>query len=97
MYKHLSGAGDAGDRNSTLHRQARLDSLPPPRSVADVQARLSDTHDATWPIFRPMTLASLILDGASGALRVWCCHSAPASGEPPAYSWQLLDFFKKDS
>ena len=92
MYKHLEVGVADGPENSTLHRQARVDALPPARSLADVKARLSDTADSAYPIFRDMTLTSLVLDGASGRLNVWCCHHSALDG-PPAYSWSLKDFF----
>ena len=81
------------DPNLTLHRQARVDALPVPRSLADVATRLSDVSDAAYPIYRNMTLHSLLLDARSGRLRGWCCGSAPASGDPPAYDWHLPSFF----
>lgn len=75
---------------STLHRQARVDSLPAPRSAQDIKAILSDTADREYPVFRNMTLATLVLDGASGRLDVWCCGVAAASGVKPAHSWNIL-------
>ena len=93
MFKHLE-AGLADEPGpSTLHRQARADALPAPRSLADVASRLSDVADAAYPIYRNMTLHSLLLDARSGRLRGWCCGSAPASGDPPAYDWHLPSFF----
>ena len=77
----------------TLTLQARADALPAPRSLAEVAAVLSDVADAAYPIYRNMTLHSLLLDARSGRLRGWCCGSAPASGEPPAYDWHLPSFF----
>ena len=93
MYKHLEvGIADAPS-NSTMHRQARMDSLPPPRSVHDVKSHLSDAADTAYPIFRNMTLATLVLDGKSGKLDVWCCHHASLGGGPPQYSWVVPGFF----
>lgn len=93
MYKELEvGVADEPDP-STLHRQARLDSLPPPRSVADVRARLSDHADATYPVFRTMTLATMVLDGSEAKLQVWCCGLSAVSGAPPVYTWDVMHFF----
>ena len=76
-----------------MHRQARFDALPAARTIADVRARLSDTADAAYPVYRPMTLTSIVLDGATGTLDVWCCGSSPASGAPPVYKWDVLSWF----
>ena len=78
---------------SSLHRQARVDELPPVRSRADVIARLSDDNDQAYPIFRPMTLTTLVLDGNSSQLDVWCCGHAAQSGVP-TYTWNLQNFFE---
>ena len=93
MFKHLE-AGEADEPEpSTLHRQARVDALPAVRSLADVASRLSDVADAAYPIYRNMTLHSLLLDARSGRLRGWCCGSAADSGQAPAYDWHLPSFF----
>ena len=96
MYKHLQGVAQIQEQ-STLHRQARVDQLPAPADVADIKSRLGDASDAAYPIFREMTLASLVVHtldgGATGTLDVWCCHTSPSSGEPPAYSWKLDETF----
>ena len=93
MFKHLE-AGVADEPGpSTLHRQARVDALPALRSLADVASRLSDVADVAYPIYRNMTLHSLLLDARSGRLRGWCCGSAAASGNPPTYDWHLPSFF----
>ena len=93
MFKHLEAGIADQPAPSTLHRQARADALPTPRSLAEVARVLSDVADAAYPIYRNMTLHSLLLDARSGRLRGWCCGSAPASGEPPAYDWHLPSFF----
>ena len=77
-----------GHRNSSIHRQAKLDSYPAPATVDDIAERLSDTTDSEYPIFREMTLATLLLDGLSRSLRVWCCGRAATSG-PPDFSWSV--------
>ena len=93
MYKHLEvGKADAPGP-STIHRQARVDSLAPTRTMDDIIARLGDRADDQYPIFRNMTLLTILLDGASGTLRAWCCHRRPADGGPPAYTWDLSNFF----
>eukprot|EP00425_Heterocapsa_triquetra_P012753 CAMPEP_0195146374 /NCGR_PEP_ID=MMETSP0448-20130528/171547_1 /TAXON_ID=66468 /ORGANISM="Heterocapsa triquestra, Strain CCMP 448" /LENGTH=273 /DNA_ID=CAMNT_0040184923 /DNA_START=3 /DNA_END=820 /DNA_ORIENTATION=- len=58
---------------SSTHRQARVNAMPAPRCKKDIMAILSDTEDSEYPIFRDETLATLILDGDAGVLRVWCC------------------------
>ena len=62
-------------------------------SKSDIRARLSDRADSEYPIFRNMTLHTLVLDGATGRLEGWCCGTAAASGAPPAYTFDLLSFF----
>ncbi len=89
MFKHL-GVPDAGD-NSTEHRQSRIDRLPAPHSVADVANILGDTADAAYPLYRTITLASLILDGATGVLSVWV-DSNPAETRP-VFAFPLASFF----
>jgi len=94
MFKHLQVGVADGPEPSTLHRQARVDSLPAVTSLAEIASRLSDQSDPLYPIYRPMTLHTLILDANSGWLRGWCCGVAAASGEPPAYDWHLPSFFE---
>jgi hypothetical protein len=56
MVKTLEvGLADAPEP-STVHRQARVDALPPVRNMADIAERLSDDHDRQYPIYRGMTL-----------------------------------------
>ena len=98
MFKHLErGKADAPEI-STEHRQARVDSLPPPTRIEDIERTLSDTHDQAYPLFRNMTLASLLLDLDVGGVRVghlnvWCCGSPPNGETAPAFSWDLATFF----
>ena len=89
MFKHLD-VPDAGD-NSTEHRQSRIDRLPVPHSTADVANILGDTADAVYPLYRKITLASFILDGATGVLSVWV-DSNPAVARP-VFAWPLTSFF----
>jgi hypothetical protein len=92
MFKTLEvGLADAPEP-STVHRQARVDALPPVRDMADIAERLSDDHDRQYPIYRDMTLHTLVLDGASGVLQGWCCGRR-AAVDPPDYHWDLSSFF----
>eukprot|EP00929_Paragymnodinium_shiwhaense_P029206 TRINITY_DN16796_c0_g1_i1.p1 TRINITY_DN16796_c0_g1~~TRINITY_DN16796_c0_g1_i1.p1 ORF type:complete len:425 (-),score=90.17 TRINITY_DN16796_c0_g1_i1:346-1593(-) len=93
MYKTLAKAHLDPPQASTLHRQARVDALPPSRSQEDVKARLSDTADPSYPIFRNMTITTAVLNGLTGDLDVWCCGHAAASGKSPLHSWNVLSFF----
>mmetsp|Transcript_8929 Transcript_8929/g.23003 ORF Transcript_8929/g.23003 Transcript_8929/m.23003 type:complete len:198 (+) Transcript_8929:646-1239(+) len=90
MYKALQpGVVDPLD-TSTAHRQARVWALPAPHEKADIMRILSDRHDEAYPVFRDETLATLVLDGATGHLNAWCCGQSPASGAAPVRSWNLL-------
>ena len=86
------GIADAPEP-STLHRQARIFALSPARSAADIRAILSDHADPAYPIFRGMTLTTMVLDGLSGKLSVWCCGDSATGGKPPLYEWNVLHFF----
>merc|ERR1711918_42927 len=66
MYKHLQPGELDGPEASTVHRQARVDQLAAPRNRTDIANILSDTHDKELPIFRVMTLATLVLNGSTG-------------------------------
>lgn len=90
-FKHLLTAqGQRIDDPKTFvrdPRQRRVDALPAPRSELDVMARLSDSQ-----IFRPTaTITTVIINGATGSLKVWC--GVPSASNPPAYSWDILNFF----
>merc|ERR1712039_800405 len=78
---------------SSVHRQARVDKLPPPRSVEDVKEQLSDASDKDYPIFRDETIAQLILDGSTGRLDVWCCGQTATSGAPAVATFSLTPNF----
>ena len=85
MFKELE-VGVADDPEpSTLRRQARVDALPPARTADDIRAILSDDADPVYPIYRDMTLTTLVLDGLTGKMRVWCGTSA-MGGEPLGWS-----------
>lgn len=77
---------------STRHRQARSDALPAPRTRADVMAVLSDNADEAFPIFRHVTLATLVVDSAAGILDIFCCGVRAVQGGPPAFAVDLLNF-----
>lgn len=94
-YKHLSteGGSPVDDPSKSLRdldlRQSRVDSLPPPRSTGDIIARLSDPA-----VFMETTLMTLILNGTTGLMNIWCCGvSAASAPETPVYSFNLLSFF----
>ena len=93
MFKHLEVGEADTPEPSTLHRQARVDALPAVRNADDIAARLSDHEDPDYPIYRNMTLHTLIVDGSSGRLRGWCCGTAAHSGAPPMYDWHVPSFF----
>ena len=92
LFKEVDVGCDEGASTSSLHRQARVDTLPAVRSAADIAMRLSDTADPAYPIYRNMTLHTLILDGDTADLHVWCCGRSATSGAP-AYRWNMLDFW----
>jgi len=88
MYKAL-GVGQLDERgDSTMHRQARADALPPVRNTEDIKARLSDVEDQAYPIYRNSTLATFVLDGLTGQLDMWCCGDS-ALGASPRHSWNI--------
>lgn len=93
MYKNLFPGKLDPPRDSSLHRQARADALPPPRTRKDVMERLSDAADTNYPIFRNMTLSTFILDGATGQLEVWCCGHNATGLAPAIFSWNIHTFF----
>ena len=94
MFKHLPAGErvDTGD-NSTVHRQARIDALPVPRSAADVARILGDTADAAFPVYRDITLTTMVLDGATGVLDVWVDANPATAAAGPDFSWNLTSFF----
>lgn len=93
-YKHLTT--EAGmpidDPRKFVHdpRQGVVDSLPPPQSTADIMARLS--HPKVYG--KDGTLITLILNGTTGQLDIWCCGvSATSDPANPVYSFNLHSFF----
>merc|ERR1712232_1478040 len=95
MYKRLGAGLIDSPRASSLHRQARADALPAPANRGDIARLLSDTAGAEYPLYRPYTLATLLLEGQTGQLDVWCCGHSAISGASPVYSWHLPSFFGK--
>jgi len=92
QFKHLEiGVADEPE-DSSMHRQATVDSMAASHDVDDIKARLSDTSDTDFPLFRDMTIATITLNGTTADLNVWCCGHASAS-TPPLYKWNLLSFF----
>mmetsp|Transcript_26957 Transcript_26957/g.77349 ORF Transcript_26957/g.77349 Transcript_26957/m.77349 type:complete len:448 (+) Transcript_26957:39-1382(+) len=68
-------------------RQARVDELPPMRSAADIEAVLGDRQVFS----RHGTIATLVLNGTTSTLSVWCC-GRPSSRGVPVYKWNLSNF-----
>lgn len=91
VFKELSGIipeEQGSIRKSSLHRQARADALSPPASWQDVVKVLGDVTDNAYPIYRDITLATLVMDGLTGQLRTWE-DANPATTEP-SHVWSLL-------
>ena len=93
MYKHedmLNGLGkfDA----SSFYRQIALNTFPAPTGCNDIQSMLSDTSDRNYPVFRNITLTTMILNTKTLQLHVWCCGKNAAEHEP-VYLWNLSKWF----
>lgn len=89
-YKRLSVPSQPS--HSSTVRQARADSLPPPRTRRDIAEILSNTADGhADSILRDITIANLIVDGSSGRLDVW--GGVPPASTKPLYSWNISSFF----
>ena len=82
MFKHLK-LGQQMDRGdySTEHRQERINALQAPKCVKDIANILGDHEDVKYPIYRDITLATLILDGYNNILRIWI-DANPRDNEP---------------
>ena len=82
MFKHLK-LGQQMDRGdySTEHRQERINALQAPKSVNALANILGDQEDVKYPIYRDITLATLILDGYNNILRIWI-DANPRDNEP---------------
>jgi len=92
VYLHdLGNTADLGAQDSSWHRLARLEALPPPASTIDMLLMLGDTEDPEFPIYRNQTapdyattLNSLLLDFGAGTASVWPFY--PGGDAPWAYS-----------
>ena len=98
---------------STLHRQARVDALPPVRTANDILHRLGDTEDANYPIYRNITLMTSLItittpttttaSGTSNAAGkttstvVRVWCLSNPSSTPPCYEWDLASFWNADA
>lgn len=92
MYKHIEGISKFQDQDpSTLHRQAKVDMLPAPKSVGDVMAILGNTDDDEYPIYRTSTMVSVVLDSGSATLYGW--SGVNPSLHAPMWKWDLMSFF----
>ena len=90
MFKELEvGVADEPEP-STLHRQARVDALPPARTADDIRAILSDDADPVYPIYRDMTLTTLVLDGLTGPLQERLFAGAAGGGARPSTHMVML-------
>jgi len=89
----FAGKLDAVDASS-FHRQARLDALPAPRSSTDVLRRLGDTNDPKLPLYRPTTLATLVMDSSTNCISAW--ENANPSKGPPTRVFNLSTFFQRN-
>jgi len=99
MFKQASFLGDdIGPDDSTLHRQARLDELPTPQDGSDIEMRLGDEQDGAYPIYRNITLTTLVLSAdptkATAELKIW--QNANPSSSEPLHIWDLKTFFTED-
>mmetsp|Transcript_7155 Transcript_7155/g.13543 ORF Transcript_7155/g.13543 Transcript_7155/m.13543 type:complete len:377 (-) Transcript_7155:102-1232(-) len=90
-YKYIDPLPQMPPRPSTEHRQKRVDSLPPWHTKEDVLRVLGDVQDAAYPIYRNITLMTLLLDGVSGDLNIWA-DANPYTAEP-VYSWNVFSFW----
>lgn len=94
MYKHkdmLDGVGkfDA----SSFYRQEALNSFATPSNCKDIEMMLSDTSNTNYPVFRNITLTTMILNLKTLNLNVWCCGKN-ALQHDPVYQWDLSEWFK---
>eukprot|EP00929_Paragymnodinium_shiwhaense_P013292 TRINITY_DN121158_c0_g1_i1.p1 TRINITY_DN121158_c0_g1~~TRINITY_DN121158_c0_g1_i1.p1 ORF type:complete len:447 (+),score=74.68 TRINITY_DN121158_c0_g1_i1:126-1466(+) len=91
-YRHLQTASGGSIDDPTIPdwdvRQAVADSLPSVKSAEDIRDRLSNPQ-----IFsQGSTITTLILNGSTGELRIWCCGIAAADA-PPVHTWNVHSFF----
>ena len=93
------GQSVALDGISSAHRMARMADLPPAKEMRALEAVVSDTQDATYPIHRTaappdlfMTLNSVSFDVAARRVDVWGQESPVGSGGRPLLTidWATL-------
>lgn len=90
-YKHLKTASGAriDDVSDFLPgRQERVDALPAAHSEEDIITTLGDFHVFS----KTATLVTLVVNGTTGSLKVWCCGISAATAKP-VYTWNLNTFF----
>lgn len=101
LYESTELAGlDGGPAHqpSSAHRLARLRSLPPATTAAELRARLDDRVDAAWPVHRNavrpgscMTLNTAVFDTVARTLTCWG-PNGPQEGKPVrTYNWSSLE------
>jgi len=108
MFKQPQFLGmDVEPNLSTVHRQARLDSLPAPVNAYSIVQLLGDTNDTSYPIYRAVddlscvdtkvTFTSVLLVAipllGTAELTIWE-RSNPADTDPVTY-FDLTSFFNQ--
>jgi hypothetical protein len=88
-YKHLDAPQNPGP--SSARRQTRADEMPATLEGEDIISALGDTLDPDYPIYRPITLATALLNGITGDLHIWA-GTNPSLSEP-LFQWNLLSFW----
>lgn len=90
IFKQLRDIPEEGDRSSSHHRQARVDAMPRSSSWTDIVTRLGDQQDRNYPIYRNITLSTVVLDGLTGVLRAWDGENPRMNIQNPTHVWNLL-------
>jgi hypothetical protein len=98
MFKHLAIGenADQGD-DSTRHRQARVNEIAIPHTVQDIVSILGDTEDTLYPIYRDITLSTLVLNGENSQLDVWIDKNPSVPTSRPHFSFNLRTFFTAET
>jgi len=92
-FKHLQQGIFVDDgEDSATHRQARLDEMDAPASLADIAEMLGDTKDGAFPVYRDITLSTNLLDVSSGILTVW--DGTNAMSQAPTWQWNIITWFQ---
>jgi len=89
-YIRLNGTVPQGPDESSIHRMARLRSLPVPKSNKDLIEAISDRTDSHFPIYRTPqtawddcgTLTTALFDIEHGLISIW--DSRPSMSSPAA-------------